>query len=266
MHAEPLPTNEPSAAEPPPALRLVNLHKRFGSLTVLDGIGFDIPRGMTTVVMGPSGCGKSVLLKHIVGLLHPDNGEVWFEDKCISRMPEAELMEIRKRFGFLFQLAALFDSMTIYENVAFPLREHTDLKEDAIRRIVAEKLKVVELDGVQEKMPADLSGGMKKRAALARAIALDPEVVLYDEPTTGLDPQRSDVINTLINRLKERMHVTGICVTHDLQCVETVADRVVMLKGGKVRFNGTFPELKRTPDRELQAFITGKATESELNG
>ena len=255
---------EPATAADAPLIRLQDVHKRFGALTVLDGLSLDIRRGETTVIMGPSGTGKSVLLKHIVGLIRPDRGRVFFDADCVSEMPERTLLKLRTRMGFLFQLAALFDSMTVGENVAFALREHTDKGEADIRRTVAEKLAMVGLEGIEGKAIGELSGGMKKRVALARAIALDPEVILYDEPTTGLDPQRSDVINTLINRLKERLKVTSVVVTHDLACVAKVADRVIMLKGGRIRFDGAHAELLNHPDPEVQGFIRGEATEADL--
>jgi phospholipid/cholesterol/gamma-HCH transport system ATP-binding protein len=245
-------------------IRLVGLHKSFGPQIVLDGVSLDIARGKTTVVMGPSGTGKSVLLKHIVGLMRPDKGEVLLEGRRISDLPERELLRVRTRFGFLFQLAALFDSMSVYDNVAFPIRQHTDKPESEVARIVREKLAMVGLSGIEGRNPADLSGGMKKRVALARAIALDPEIILYDEPTTGLDPLRSDVINTLINRLKERMKVTSVVVTHDLPCVAKVADRVVMLRAGRIVFDGTHAQLLETKDPEISRFIRGEASEEDL--
>ena len=187
-----------------PVVRLEGVHKRFDNLDVLAGISLGLQRGHTTVIIGESGAGKSVILKHIVRLLRPDRGEVYYHDQRIDNLPERRLVQIRRRFGFLFQLSALFDSMTVGENVAFPIREHTRRPRREIDRIAAEKLAMVGLDGLQSKWPAELSGGQKKRVALARAIAMDPEIILYDEPTTGLDPPRADIINQLIMMLPRR--------------------------------------------------------------
>jgi len=183
-------------------IELRHVYKRFGWLEVLRDINLQIEKGKCLVIIGVSGSGKSVLLKHIVGLLKPDRGEVWFSDHRIDNLAERDLMKVRQRFGFLFQQGALFDSDTVAQNIAFPLVEHTDKKPDEIAKIVEQKLRMVGLSGVGAKMPAELSGGQRKRVALARAIALDPEVILYDEPTTGLDPIRSDVINELILKLQ----------------------------------------------------------------
>lgn len=247
-----------------PLIRLVDLHKRFGPLTVLDGLSLDIHPHESIVVLGPSGTGKSVLLKHIIGLLKPDRGEVHFHDQRLDTLSEAELEPIRKRFGFLFQMGALFDSMSVADNIAFPLREQARRKPAEIRDIVASKLAMVGLDGTQNKMPGELSGGQRKRVALARAIALDPEVVLYDEPTTGLDPIRSDVINELILKLNDELKVTSIVVTHDMTSAFKVADRMVMLLNGKVAFNGTPTEIRNTTHPEVRRFVEGRASAEEL--
>src|SRR5690242_6568247 len=220
-----------------PLIDLIHLHKSFGRLVVLDDLNLSIEAGQSLVVIGASGTGKSVLLKHIVGLLKPDRGEVWFDGTRVDRMPERQLMELRQRFGFLFQLGALFDSLTVGENIAFPLVEHTHKPAEEIQRIVAQKLELVGLPGFEKKMPAQLSGGQRKRVALARAIALDPEVILYDEPTTGLDPVRADVINQLIVRTKSELRVTSITVTHDMASAFKIADRIVMLHEGKIIFD-----------------------------
>jgi phospholipid/cholesterol/gamma-HCH transport system ATP-binding protein len=245
-------------------LRLENVSKRFGSLTVLDGLSLTVRERESVVILGPSGTGKSVLLKHLVGLLRPDSGEVYFRETRIDKLRERELEPIREHFGFLFQMGALFDSLTVFENVAFPMREHRALAESDVRDKVAQKLAMVGLDGTQAKMPSELSGGMKKRVALARAIALDPEVVLYDEPTTGLDPIRSDVINELILKLNDELHVTSVIVTHDMTSAFKVADRMVMLSEGKVIEDGTPEQFRRSPNEEVQRFISGKASPSEL--
>ncbi|HUO07083.1 MAG TPA: ABC transporter ATP-binding protein [Phycisphaerae bacterium] len=248
----------------PTHVRLENVHKSFDKLVVLDGVTLNIPERESVVVIGPSGTGKSVLLKHIIGLLRPDKGEVYFRDRRIDGLGERELQPIRKRFGFLFQQSALFDSLTVFENVAFPLREHTTCSESAIRDRVAQKLAMVGLDGTQNKMPVELSGGMRKRVALARAIALDPEVVLYDEPTTGLDPIRADVINELILKLNDELHVTSVVVTHDMASAFKVADRMIMLSNGKVIAEGKPDDFRHSQNEEVERFVQGKATPEEL--
>ena len=259
------PQQLPASAGPPePHIRMVNLHKRFGSLVVLDGVSLNVAERESMVVIGPSGTGKSVLLKLIVGLLQPDSGEVYFHGQRIDHLPDRELESVRIRFGVLFQMGALFDSMTVGENIAFPLREHTKYKPSEIRDIVAQKLRMVGLENTEQKMPAELSGGMKKRVALARAIAMDPEVVLYDEPTTGLDPIRADVINELILKLNEELHVTSIVVTHDMTSAFKVGDRLVMLSGGKVIAEGTPEQIRCCAHEEVKRFVEGKATPEEL--
>jgi phospholipid/cholesterol/gamma-HCH transport system ATP-binding protein len=248
----------------PPHLRLLNVTKRFGSLTVLDGLTLTIRERESVVILGPSGTGKSVLLKHLVGLLRPDTGEVYFRDTRIDNLRERQLEPIRERFGFLFQMGALFDSLNVFENIAFPLREHRSLPESEVRDKVAQKLAMVGLEGTQEKMPSELSGGMKKRVALARAIALDPEVVLYDEPTTGLDPIRSDVINELILKLNDELHVTSVVVTHDMASAFKVGDRLVMLSNGKVIAEGTPADIRNSANEEVRRFVEGRASPDEL--
>src|SRR6185369_8701681 len=225
-------------------IELRNVSKRFGRLVVLNGVTLNIEQGQSLVVIGASGTGKSVLLKHIVGLLKPDSGEVWFDGNRVDQMPERDLMDLRQRVGLLFQMGALFDSLDVCDNLAFPLVEHTRKSHDEIREVVAAKLEMVGLPHFERKMPAQLSGGQRKRVALARAIALDPEVILYDEPTTGLDPVRSDVINQLILKLQRELKVTSITVTHDMASAFKVADRIVMLHEGKLIFDGTPEEVK----------------------
>ncbi len=247
-----------------PIIRFADVHKRFGSLVVLDALSLDIPADQTTVVIGPSGAGKSVLLKHIVGLLQPDSGNVYFHQQRINHLSERQLEPIRKRIGFLFQMGALFDSMTVGENIAFPLRHQGIKSESDIQQVISEKLAVVGLSGSEKKMPADLSGGQKKRVALARAIAMDPEVVLYDEPTTGLDPIRADVINELILKLKEELKVTGIVVTHDMASAFKVADQIVMLLNGKIIAQGTPQQIKTMEDEDVRHFIEGRANAEDL--
>jgi phospholipid/cholesterol/gamma-HCH transport system ATP-binding protein len=216
------------------------------------------------VVIGASGSGKSVMLKHIVGLLRPDRGEVWFDGVRIDDLPEAQLMPIRRRCGFLFQMGALFDSLTVGENVAFPLVEHTQKSPEEIAQIVAHRLAMVGLPGIEHKLPGELSGGQRKRVALARAIALDPEIILYDEPTTGLDPIRADVINELIIKLQRELHTASVTVTHDMNSAFKIAHRIVMLHEGKLIMNGT-PEQIRTSDNPIvRRFVLGEADEREL--
>jgi phospholipid/cholesterol/gamma-HCH transport system ATP-binding protein len=247
-----------------PLIQLKQVSKAFGAHVVLDRLDLSIEAGHSLVVIGASGTGKSVLLKHIVGLLRPDSGEVWFDGTRIDDMAERELMEIRTRFGFLFQLGALFDSLTVGENVAFPIVEHTRTPADEVKRIVASKLAMVGLPGVERKMPAQMSGGQRKRIALARAIALGPQVILYDEPTTGLDPVRSDVINQLIVKLQRELKVTSVTVTHDMASAFKIADRIVMLHEGRLIFDGTPEEIQRTGHPIVRGFVNGEATPEEL--
>lgn len=252
------------ASDPEPIVELRDVHKRFGALTVLAGVNLSFARGMTTVVIGESGTGKSVLLKHIVGLLRPDAGEVYFHGERIDHRSEEALVPIRRRMGLLFQMGALFDSMTVAENIAFPIQEHTDRSEAEMAATVAAKLRMVGLDGLQSRRPGELSGGQRKRVALARAIALDPEVVLYDEPTTGLDPVRADVINELILKLKRELHVTSVVVTHDMTSAYKVGDRIVMLHGGRIIADGPPDWIRRCEDAQVRRFVDGQADPDDL--
>jgi phospholipid/cholesterol/gamma-HCH transport system ATP-binding protein len=247
-----------------PIIELRNVSKRFGALQVLDGVDLSLRRGETTVVIGESGTGKSVLLKHIVGLLHPDSGEIWFDGQRIDTMNEQALVPIRRRMGFLFQMGALFDSMTVGENVGFPLEEHSRLKPGEIQSVVDEKLRMVGLGGLQDRKPGQISGGQKKRVALARAIALDPEVVFYDEPTTGLDPVRADVINELILKLKREMQVTGIVVTHDMVSAFKIGDRILMLNRGRIIADAVPEWYKTCDDPRVRRFVDGRANDEDL--
>ena len=249
-----------------PHIRIVNLKKSFGDLVVFRGLDLTISQRECVVILGPSGTGKSVLLKLIVGLLRPDSGEVYFRDQRVDTLDEAGWENIRRRIGFLFQGGALFDSMSVYENVAFSMREHEDFSENEVRQRVAAKLAMVGLDGTQTKMPAELSGGMRKRVALARAIALDPEVVLYDEPTTGLDPIMADVINELILKLNDELHVTSVVVTHDMASAYKVADRLVMLSDGKVLQEGKVDDFRNSRQEQVRRFVLGQAGPAELEG
>ncbi|MBI1798359.1 MAG: ABC transporter ATP-binding protein [Candidatus Eisenbacteria bacterium] len=241
-------------------IRIRELSKRLGSKQVLKDCDLDIESGETIVVLGPSGTGKSVLLKHIIGLMHPDLGSIEIEGENIVGMSEREINQVRKRFGMLFQGSALFDSMTVGENVGLSLREHTRMTDAEIARRVSERLEWVGLKDVEGMKPASLSGGMRKRAGLARAIAMDPQFILYDEPTTGLDPIMSDVINQLIRDLQRRMGVTSIVVTHDLISAYHVADRLAMLHGGKIVFSGTPDQVRATTDPMVRQFIEGSST------
>jgi len=236
-----------------------DLHKSFSRKAVLRGVDLAIDAGESIVIMGRSGCGKSVLLKHIVGLLEPDQGEVRIDHLDITNVSRRKLFEVRMRFGMVFQGAALFDSLTVGENVGLALREHTDMPDADIHRLCEEKLAMVGLEGVSDKRPAELSGGMKKRVGFARAIAMDPECVLYDEPTTGLDPIMSDVINTLIVKLKTELNITSMVVTHDLASAYKVGDRIAMLHDGRIIFDGTPEEVRATDHAIVKQFVEGRA-------
>lgn len=242
---------------PHPLIELRGLEKSFGAQRVLRGVDLDVRKGETLVILGASGGGKSVILKHCIGLLKPDAGEVRVEGKVISSPAGIDAAALRRRMGMLFQGAALFDSMTVGENIAFPLRQHRKLSEDEIAARVAEVLSWIELEGIEDKMPAELSGGMQKRVGLARSIVLEPEIVVYDEPTTGLDPLTSDTISELIRRLQRERHVTSIVVTHDVRCAFLVADRVAMLDEGKILVEGPLEEIKQSPNAKLRAFLYG---------
>jgi phospholipid/cholesterol/gamma-HCH transport system ATP-binding protein len=237
-------------------IEINNLYKSFGSKKVLNGINLTIEKGETLVIIGRSGEGKSVLIKHIVGLLTPDSGYVKVENEIVSEIKTKQLYELRKKFGFLFQGAALFDSMTVEENVSLPLVESANgYSLSEIQKTVAEKLELVGLPGIQKLKPAELSGGMKKRVGLARALITNPDYILYDEPTTGLDPIMSDSIDNLIKELEEKLKVTSVVVTHDMYSVKNVADRVAMMHEGKIYFSGTPQQLLDATDRVIEEFI-----------
>ncbi len=238
-----------------PVLRLDDVHKSFGSNTVLDGVSLEAASGETLVILGASGSGKSVTLKHINGLIRPDSGTVETLGHPVSEMSERDLVPVRKRISYLFQGGALFDSMTVFENVAFPLREHLELHDDELGQRVDQVLGLVELTGIGDLMPSELSGGMKKRVALARALALEPEIILYDEPSTGLDPVTGRTIAGLIRGLHERLGVTSVVVTHDIPLVRLVATRVLFLSGGRFIFSGTVDEAARAAPPEVRAFF-----------
>lgn len=238
-------------------IKIINLKKYFNDKKVLDGVNLEIEKGKITVIIGRSGEGKSVLIKHIIGLLKPDSGQILLDDQDISAMTERELNEVRRRFGMLFQGAALFDSMTVGENVAFPLREHTEMPEEDLQKVIREKLRKVGLKDIENMMPADLSGGMKKRVGLARAIAMDPEIVLFDEPTTGLDPIMADNIATLILDTQRDLKTTYIVITHDISMTYKVADKVAMLHEGKIIEQGDVDYMKTSQNPILRQFLEG---------
>jgi phospholipid/cholesterol/gamma-HCH transport system ATP-binding protein len=240
-----------------PFIRYVDLVKSFGTKAVLRGVNLDVEQGETLVVLGGSGSGKSVLIRHTIGLHRPDGGQVWVDGTEITGLDEDDLIETRKKVGMLFQAGALFDSMTVYDNVAFALHEHTDWQEEKVRERVREVLALVELDEVEELMPSDLSGGMRKRVALARAVVLAPRAVLYDEPTTGLDPIIANTINELIRSLQKRLGITSIVVTHDIHSAFAVGDRIAFLHDGVIRFHGTTAEARETKEPLLRNFLQG---------
>ena len=241
-------------------IRLENLHKSFGTNEVLRGFSLEVKEGETMVIIGFSGSGKSVAIKHIVGLLEPDAGRVEVDGLDVGTLTRRELYELRARVGYVFQFAALFDSLTIAENVAMGLRKQGQLDEDGIGERVREALELVDLDpSVGEKLPSELSGGMRKRVGIARAIALRPKYLLYDEPTTGLDPVTSAIIDDLMLRMQRQLGVTGIVITHDMRSAYTVGTRIAMLYEGRVRQVGTVEEIKQTTDPIVRQFIEGRA-------
>ncbi len=242
-----------------------NLTKRYNSRVVLDNISLAIAEGQTTVIIGPSGCGKTVFMKHLIVLERPNEGAVYFKGRRIDDLNERQLAPIRTRFGFCFQMGALFDSLTVYENVTFPVRQHykvTDYK--MLDELVKQKLAMVGMDGFQNHYPASLSGGQRKRVALARAIALNPEIVLYDEPTTGLDPITSDVINELILKLQKELKITSVVVTHDMKSAYKVGSRIIMLHKGRIIADGDADYIQTHPHDIVQQFIHGRVSEAEL--
>jgi phospholipid/cholesterol/gamma-HCH transport system ATP-binding protein len=226
---------------------------------VLRGVNLTVEKGESMTVIGGSGSGKSVLIKHIIGLLFPDKGEVKVAGQVLNNLDDHQLNELRKKFGMLFQMAALFDSLTVWENVGFGLKQHTKLSEKEIREIATEKLALVGLKNVEDKMPVDLSGGMRKRVGLARAIAMDAEIILYDEPTTGLDPITADSINDLIIDLRKKLGVTSVAITHDMHSAYKISDRIAMLYKGEIQEIGTPDQIKSTANPIVKQFITGSA-------
>ena len=239
------------------AIKIENLEKQFDGQKVLEGINLEVYKGETLVIVGGSGCGKSTLLRHIIGQLKPDAGKVYLFGQDITRANEDEMDRVKKRFGMLFQSAALFDSMTVEENIALPMREHTKLDDHIIKIMVKMKLNQVGLRGFGHLMPSQLSGGMKKRVGLARAVALDPEIIFYDEPSAGLDPVVTAVVDKLILDLSEALSITSVVVTHDMNSVFRIADRIVMLYKGKVLQIGTKEEIQNSKNEYIQQFING---------
>ncbi|HEY3156251.1 MAG TPA: ABC transporter ATP-binding protein [Candidatus Eisenbacteria bacterium] len=244
---------------PDPSIEIEGVWKRLGAKEVLRGVDLTVAEGESVVIIGRSGTGKSVLLKHVVGLIDPDRGAVRVDGQDVPALNVKELLDLRKRMGMLFQGGALFDSLSIAENVGLPLREHTRIAETQVDLVVHEKLHLVGLEGVETMRPSSLSGGMKKRAALARALALNPKIMLYDEPTTGLDPITADLINRLIRRLQERLGITSIAVTHDMRSAYHIADRIAMLHEGRIHAIGTPAEIQASADPAVRQFIEGSA-------
>src|SRR5947199_9576210 len=240
-------------------VEFVEVHKAYGPEQVLRGANLKVYRGEVLVILGGSGTGKSVTLRHMLGLEAPDSGRVLVEDEDITPLPEEELYRVRKKFGMLFQSGALFDSMTVFENVAFPLREHTEMSDEEISRAVHERLELVNLPNTEHLMPVDLSGGMRKRVGLARSIVLDPKMILYDEPTTGLDPINAQKINELIIDLQSKLNVTSVVVTHDIQSAFSVGDRIAFLNGGVFEWVGTMEQARDAQHPVLREFFKASA-------
>jgi len=241
-----------------------DLKKSFGSHKVLDGVSFEIDEGDSVVIIGRSGCGKSVLLKHLIGLIRADSGEVIIDDDRLNTLDERRLLEVRRKFGMLFQSAALFDSLSVAENISFVLRRERKLSAKEINERVEEVLEMVELPGIQQKKPSELSGGMRKRVGLARAIIYKPEILLYDEPTTGLDPVVSDSIDQLIIRVRERLNITTVVVTHDTRSMRRVGQRILMMVNGKIYAAGTPEEIFSSQDPVVHRFVNGISDPKEL--
>ncbi len=239
-------------------IEIRGLRIAFDGIEVLRGLDLDVHRGETLCVLGGSGCGKSVLLKCIAGLLRPTAGSIKVDGDEVVGLRESNLVEVRKKIGFVFQASALFDSLTVFENVAYPVREHRKVSDEELAKIVMDRLAIVGLDGTQEKLPAELSGGMRKRVALARAVSADPRIVLYDEPTTGLDPMNAHRIDLLIRELQRRLGVTGIVVTHDIASAFAVADRMALMADGVIRAQGTPEEFRASPEPVVKEFLEAR--------
>jgi phospholipid/cholesterol/gamma-HCH transport system ATP-binding protein len=240
-------------------IEVIDVHKSFGELHVLRGVNLAVEKGESMTVIGGSGSGKSVLLKHIIGLLFPDRGRVIVEGQVLNDLDDYGLNELRKKFGMLFQMAALFDSLSVWENVGFSLKQHTKMSDREIRTVATEKLALVGLKDIEDKMPVELSGGMKKRVGLARAICMNADIILFDEPTTGLDPIAADAINDLIVDLRKKLGVTSISITHDMHSAYKISDRIAMLYKGEILEIGTPEQIKNTENPIVRQFITGSA-------
>src|SRR5271156_2621837 len=245
------------------AISVRELRRRFGRQQVLNGVNLECPRGEITTIVGPSGCGKTVLLKHLNLLLRPDSGTIVIDDINVTALGSRAQNEVREKFGMLFQAGALFDSMSVFDNVAFPLVELTPLGREEIAARVEETLKAVGLQGMERKFPSEMSGGMQKRAALARALVRRPKILMLDEPTTGLDPSRTGAIHELIRRTQENFHLTAVMVSHDVPAVFQVSDRVAFLHNGRTHLNGTVAEVMATDDDVFKRFLAGKASGEE---
>ncbi len=246
-----------------PAIRVQGLAKSFGANEVLTGIDLEIGRGESMVLLGGSGAGKSVFLKHLIGLLRPDRGMVEVDGHDLATLDRKELLALRRRIGMSFQEGALFDSMTVFDNVAFPVRRHTSLTDAGIAARVRECLALVRLDGVETKMPAELSGGMRRRVGFARAIALEPEILLFDEPTTGLDPINTAAVGAVINQLRRELDVTAVTITHDLSLARRIADRIAMLRHGRIIACAEPGAFAASPEPYVQAFLRGEVPPDE---
>ncbi len=243
-----------------PLIQFDNVYKRFGANQVLNGVNLSIYQGEITTIIGMSGMGKSVLLKHIIGLLKPDSGRILYQGRPLYEMKKADIDKLKAKFSYVFQDTALFDSMSVYENIALPLKEATSLPKGEIRTRVQEKMKLFDLEGIDQKYPSQLSGGMKKRVALARALATEPEIVLFDEPTTGLDPIRKSAVHSMISDYQRRLGFTGVVISHDIPDIFYISQRVAMLDEGKIRFEGSPEEIQQASDQIVQQFIQGLET------
>jgi phospholipid/cholesterol/gamma-HCH transport system ATP-binding protein len=257
-------SSEVNGSAPPNAIEVRRLMRRFDHQQVLDGVDLDVPSGMITTIVGPSGCGKTVLLKHINLLLRPDHGSLVIDGVDVTKLSARALDQVREKFGMLFQAGALFDSMKVYENVAFPLIEKTNLLPDEIKARVEETLDAVGLQGMGHKFPSQISGGMQKRAALARALVRRPKILMLDEPTTGLDPTRTASIHELVRKTQQNFKLTAIVVSHDVPQVFSISDRVAYMHHGKMQLVGTVDEVMNSDDQDFKRFLAGKAAGEEL--
>lgn len=257
------PTSNGSGRDAINAIEVRDLHKRFEAQQVLNGVNLDCPRKQITTVVGPSGCGKTVLLKHLNLLLRPDSGTILIDGTDVTKLRGRSLDKVREKFGMLFQAGALFDSMSVFDNVAFPLVEKTSLSLEEIARKVNEKLAAVGLEGMGHKYPSEISGGMQKRAALARALVREPEILMLDEPTTGLDPTRTGSIDALIRRTQQRFGLSAVMVSHDVPKVFEISDRVAFMHEGKIRLYGTVAEVMAANDETFKSFLAGRAADEE---